>query len=85
MKIKSVLSVAAGCILMLCGCKDDKPKYGAPMNVKVFGVTGRPDLPANMKVGLFVGEPVNVENVCIPFQVRPRRSQRHRIYDSQAP
>ena len=63
MKIKSVLSVAAGCILMLCGCKDDKPKYGAPMNVKVYGVTGRPDLPANMKVGLFVGEPVNIENV----------------------
>ena len=72
MKFKFIVSVAAGCILMLCGCKDDKPKYGAPMNVKVFGVTGMPDLlsdmqkellPSDMKVGLFVGEPVNIENV----------------------
>lgn len=63
MKFKYILSTAACCFLVLCGCKDDKPKYGAPMNVKVFGITGRPDLPSDLKVGLFVGEPVNVENV----------------------
>ena len=72
MKFKFIISVAAGCILMLCGCKDDKPQYGASMNVKVFGVTGKADLlsdmqkellPADLKVGVFVGEPVNIENV----------------------
>lgn len=54
----------AGCLIMtLFGCKDDKPKLGAPMNVRVFGVMGRADLNPGLKMGLFIGEPVNAENI----------------------
>lgn len=63
MKTKSVFLLAASIILMLCACRDDKPKFGAPMNVRVFGVMGKADLEPDMKLGLFIGEPVNADNV----------------------
>lgn len=50
---------------MLCGCKDDKPQYGAPMNLKVLGVTGRADLEPGLKLGMFVSEPVGADNVSL--------------------
>ena len=62
MKPRYVILMVAACMLTLCGCRDDKPKYGAPMNVRVFGVTGRQDLDPGLKLGLFVGEPVGVDN-----------------------
>ena len=57
-----------GIILMLCGCKDDKPKYGAPMNLKILGVTGKADLESGLKLGLFVSEPVGADNVSLTVQ-----------------
>lgn len=63
MKPKSIFPLAIGCILMLFGCKDEKPEYGAPMNVRIFGVMGRADLDPGLKLGLFVGEPVGADNV----------------------
>ena len=65
MKPKSIILTAAACIMVLSGCKDDKPKYGAPMNVNVFGVTGRSNLDPDLKLGLFVGDPVGVDNVAM--------------------
>jgi len=62
MKVRSVLLVLAGCMAMLCGCKDDKPKYGAPVNVNILGVTGKANLPTGLKLGLYVSDPVGVEN-----------------------
>lgn len=62
MKPKSIILLVVGCILTLWSCKDDKPQYGAPMNLKVLGVTGRADLEQGLKLGLFVGEPVNADN-----------------------
>lgn len=62
MKSGSVILIAAVCSLMLCGCKDKKPKFGAPMNVQILGVSGSADLKPGLKLGLFVGEPVRVDN-----------------------
>lgn len=63
MKFRSVLTVVAGCILMMCGCKDDKPQYGASMNIKFLGVTGMPNLSPGLKLGLYASEPVGAGNV----------------------
>lgn len=52
----------AACILMICGCKDKTPEFGAPINVRIYGVTGRADLDQGLKLGLFVDEPVGVDN-----------------------
>ena len=62
MKIRYISIILACCIGILSSCQDDKPKYGSPVSIRVFGVTGKADLPSDMKVGLFVGDPVNVEN-----------------------
>lgn len=63
MKTKSVILTVAACLLLLCGCKDKTPKYGAPMNVRIFGVTGRADLQPGLKLGLFVDDPVGLDNI----------------------
>lgn len=63
MKLKYVALTAVGCLLTLCGCKDDKPKYGAPILVKVFGVMGRADLGSAIQFGLYASEPIGAENV----------------------
>ena len=63
MKTKPIFQVVLGCILVLFGCKDDKPQYGAPMNLKIFGVTGKSDLTPGLKMGLFVSEPVGADNI----------------------
>ncbi len=49
--------------MSLCACKDDKPRYGAPMELKIYGVTGKSDLEPGMKLGLFVEYPVEANNV----------------------
>ena len=63
MKFKYAVLSALGCLLCLCGCKDEKPQYGAPLLVKVFGVMGRADLARNMKLGLYANEPIGIQNV----------------------
>lgn len=63
MKTKSVFLLLAAGVLMLFGCKDDKPKYGAPMNVRIYGVTGKANLEPGLRLGMFVGEPVGADNV----------------------
>lgn len=68
MKFKSVVNVLAVCFLMLCGCKDETPEYGAPINLRVMGVMGRPDLDPGLRLGLFVDEPVKVDNLPLTFQ-----------------
>ena len=61
-KQKTILFVAC-CMMLLCGCEDKKPKYGAPMDLKIFGVTGRSDLDPGMRLGLFAEYPVEANNV----------------------
>ena len=63
MRIKHAVLSALGCLLLLCGCKDDKPQYGAPILFKVFGVMGRADLGSDIQLGLYANEPVSVQNV----------------------
>ena len=60
-KFKIRLLTAACCLVALCGCQD-KPKYGVPMTVRVFGVMGQPDLDTDLKMGLYVDEPVGIKN-----------------------
>ena len=55
--------VVTGCLLMMYGCKDDKPQFGASMNIKILGVTGKSNLTPGLKLGLYAGEPVGAENV----------------------
>jgi len=75
MKIRYVLLGVALSVTALWGCKDEKPQYGAPMNLKVMGVTGRMDLQKGLRLGLFVGEPVNADNALMTVidngQVQP--------------
>lgn len=54
------------CILLLCSCQEE-PKYGSPVSVKVYGVTGNTGLDPELMFGLFAGEPVGADNV--PFTV----------------
>lgn len=63
MKIRHITLFATACIMMMCGCKDDKPQYGAPMSLKVYGVTGRANLSPGLTMGLSVSEPVGANNV----------------------
>ena len=49
--------------LIMWGCKDSKPEFGAPVTVRVVGVDGRADLDPGLMIGLYVGEPVNADNV----------------------
>ena len=63
MRIKHVVLSALCCLMALCGCKDDKPQYGAPILFKVFGVMGRADLGSDIQLGLYANEPVSVQNV----------------------
>ena len=67
MKTRPILLIAACIILMLVGCKDDKPRYGAPLTVRVYGVAGNARLDPELTLGLFVDEPVGADNV--PFTV----------------
>ena len=62
MKIKSVLLVMAS-FALLWGCKDDKPQFGAPIaSLKVVGVNGNPDLGQDVKLGVYVSDPVGAIN-----------------------
>lgn len=72
MKIRSFFCAVLSVMMILCGCKDEKPKYGEPMLFKVFGVNGNPDISSNLKMGLFVGAPVDADNVA--FTVGPNGS-----------
>lgn len=63
MNFKSVLMLVTGCLLMMCGCKDEKPQFGASMNIRILGVTGKSNLTPGLKLGLYAGEPVGAENV----------------------
>ena len=62
MKLKQTF-LATCVVLMLGGCTEYRPEYGAPMSVRVYGVSGKSDLTPGLKLGLFVGEPLNVGNV----------------------
>ena len=63
MNFKSVLMLVTGSLLMMCGCKDEKPQFGASMNIRILGVTGKSNLTPGLKLGLYAGEPVGAENV----------------------
>lgn len=63
MKPKSFFLVAVTCLMILSGCKDEKPEYGSPISVKVYGVNGRLNLKAGLKLGLTVSDPVKADNV----------------------
>jgi hypothetical protein len=55
---------AATCmVLVLGGCEETLPEDGAPMSVRVYGISGKSDLTPGLKLGLFVGEPVGIDNV----------------------
>ena len=62
MKLKQIF-LAAGVVLMLGGCEEAQPDLGAPMSVRVYGVSGKNDLTPGIKLGLFVGEPIGEYNV----------------------
>lgn len=66
MKFKIQLLFSGLCIFLLCCCQDE-PKYGSPLYVKVYGVTGSAALDPELTLGLFVDEPVGADNV--PFTV----------------
>ena len=51
------------CMILLCGCWDKEPEYGAPMTLRMTGVAGYPDLDPNLEFGLFVGVPIGADNV----------------------
>lgn len=57
------MMLVTGCLLMMCGCKDEKPQFGASMNIRILGVTGKSNLTPGLKLGLYAGEPVGAENV----------------------
>ena len=62
MNLKQIC-IAFCMVLVLGSCEERIPKYGTPMNVRVYGVSGKPDLTPGLKLGLYVGEPVGAENV----------------------
>lgn len=62
MKFRTILLTAACGLMLLCDC-EDKPKYGDPMTVRIYGVMGRPDLDTDLKMGLYVDEPVRIKNM----------------------
>ena len=62
MRLKQII-LATCVVLVLGGCTEIRPEYGAPMSVRVYGVSGKSDLTPGLKLGLFVGEPLNVGNV----------------------
>ena len=63
MKTRSVFYILLASLTVLFGCKDEKPQYGAPITLRVTGVTGQADLKAGLKLGLYVSDPVKAENV----------------------
>lgn len=63
MKTKTFFLVAVTCLLILTGCKDEKPEYGSPISVKVYGVNGRLNLKVGFMLGLTVSDPVKADNV----------------------
>ena len=65
MKINLRFLIMAACIMMLCGCKDKDREIGAPINIRIYGVSGKADLQQGLKIGLFVDEPVGVDNARI--------------------
>jgi hypothetical protein len=62
MKLKQTF-LATCVVLMLGGCKEAQPDLGAPISVRVYGVSGKKDLTPGLKLGLYVGEPIGVYNV----------------------
>ena len=61
-KFRIQLLAVVCCLMASVGCQD-KPKYGAPMTVRVFGVMGQPDLDTDLKMGLYVDDPVGIKNM----------------------
>ena len=62
MKLKQTF-LAACAVLMLSGCEESLPDLGAPMSVRVYGVSGKNDLTPGLKLGLYVGDPIGENNV----------------------
>ena len=54
----------ASCVaLFLSSCEESLPENGSPMTVRVYGISGKSDLTPGLKLGLYVGEPVEADNV----------------------
>ena len=63
MRFKSVLIAAAVFLLLFWGCKENRPEWGSPMTVTMLGVGGYPNMDTELEFGLFVGDPVGLDNV----------------------
>jgi len=65
MRNKVIVLAALLCVFGLWGCRDGRKENrpGVPMSIRIVGVSGRADLDQEMKLGLFVAEPVNADNV----------------------
>lgn len=72
MKIRHIIYTVICGVMMLCGCNDDKPRYGAPMSLRIYGVMGQADLDTELKMGLFVSEPVGVDNMSLMVSANGR-------------
>lgn len=62
MKQKQII-LAICVVLTLGGCEESLPDLGAPMSVRVYGVSGKNDLTPGLKLGLYVNEPIWEYNV----------------------
>ena len=62
MRLKQIF-LAACVVLMYGSCEESQPEFGAPMSVRVYGVSGKSDLTPGLKLGLYVGEPIGEYNV----------------------
>lgn len=63
MRLKQIPLIAILCMTLICGCKDYDPEYGAPITLRMTGVSGFPNLDPSIKFGLFVSEPVSADNL----------------------
>ena len=62
MRLKQII-LATCVVLTLGGCEESMPEFGAPMSVRVYGVSGKSDLTPGLKLGLYVGDPIGENNV----------------------
>ena len=62
MNLKQIC-IATCMVLILGNCEESLPEYGAPMSVRVYGISGKSNLAPGLKLGLYVGEPVGSDNV----------------------
>ena len=63
MRFKSILPAVALFMVLFWGCKENRPEWGSPMSVTMLGVGGYPNMDTELEFGLFVGEPVGLDNV----------------------